>query len=75
MKLSVVSQTINQTNLVTIHEIVVAREYYWFIKPDTTIRNKISTLLLGGKGYTRYVEDEELLNNIRIADRNKVMDL
>lgn len=73
MKLHLVSNTEKETKLVTIHELVVAREYYKFINKNFKVAIAIGEILLGGKGYTRSIEDEELLNKIRSVERSAVI--
>ncbi len=72
MTLHAISERLD-TNLITLHEWVVAREYYKYVEIDYKFINELNTILLCGKGYTRRVEDPDILNKIRKADRQKVM--
>lgn len=64
-----------ETNEVTIHELIVAREYYTHVVHDVNICILINEALFGGVGYTRQIDSEELLIQINKADREKVMRL
>jgi len=59
-------------NLVTVQELAVAREYYKYVHIDLNFVCTMNTIVACGKGYTREVEDPEVLAKIRAADILKV---
>ncbi len=72
MTLHVISER-QESNIITLHEWVVAREYYKHVDIDYKFVSALNTILLCGKGYTRMVDDKAILDKIRRVDRQKVM--